>query len=172
MDLVLTPAEVGKFQEALVGAFNRGELEQLVYFRLAIDLNDVVADGPHRQVVFDGRSSLLQGLPPAPLVRSAAVARLDLNNIVSGLQQMGRLTDPGGARPVIVVVDNALAYLPPQGEVAQALNEAKRELVQFYGGEYTERKSVECIHTEAGICQPSGTNSKFVVSREASSSRY
>ena len=37
---------------------------------------------------------------------------------------------------------------------------------------YTERKSVECIHTEAGICQPSGTNSKLVVSREASSSRY
>ena len=53
MDLVLTPAEVGKFQEALLSAFNRSELEQLVYLRLEVDLNDVVADGPHRQVVFD-----------------------------------------------------------------------------------------------------------------------
>ena len=53
MDLVLTPAEVGKFQEALLSAFNRSELEQLVYLRLEVNLNDVVADGPHRQVVFD-----------------------------------------------------------------------------------------------------------------------
>ena len=53
MDLVLTPAEVGKFQEALLNAFNRSELEQLVYLRLAVDLNDIVADGPYRQVVFD-----------------------------------------------------------------------------------------------------------------------
>ena len=104
-----------------------------------IDVQRKLVDALMRMPVMDdfaGRSSLLQGLPPAPLVRSAAVARLDLNNIVSGLQQMGRLTDQGGARPVIVVVDNALAYLPPQSEIAQALNEAKRELVQFYGGEY------------------------------------
>ena len=104
-----------------------------------IDVQRKLVDALMRMPVIDdfaGRSSLLQGLPPAPLVRSAAVARLDLNNIVSGLQQMGRLTDQGGARPVIVVVDNALAYLPPQSEIAQALNEAKRELVQFYGGEY------------------------------------
>jgi endonuclease G len=104
-----------------------------------IDIQRRLVDALMRMPVMDdfaGRSSLLQGLPPAPLVRSAAVARLDLNNIVSGLQQMGRLTDQGGARPVIVVVDNALAYLPPQSEVAQALNKAKQELVQFYGGEY------------------------------------
>jgi len=33
---------------------------------------------------------------------------------------------------------------------------------------YTDRKSVECIHAEAGVCQPSGTSSKLVVNREAS----
>jgi hypothetical protein len=53
MDLVLTPAELGKFQEALLSAFNRSELEQLIYFKLAVNLNDVVADGPYRQVVTD-----------------------------------------------------------------------------------------------------------------------
>ena len=93
-----------------------------------IDIQRRLVDALMRMPVMDdfaGRSSLLQGLPPAPLVRSAAVARLDLNNIVSGLQQMGRLTDQGGARPVIVVVDNALAYLPPQSEVAQTLNEGQ-----------------------------------------------
>ena len=37
---------------------------------------------------------------------------------------------------------------------------------------YTDRKSVECIHVEAGVCQPSGTKSKLVVNREASWSRY
>ena len=53
MDLVLTPAEIGKFQEALLSAFNRSELVQFIYFRLAFDLNDVIADGPYRQVVTD-----------------------------------------------------------------------------------------------------------------------
>ena len=33
MDLVLTPTEVGQFQEALLSAFNRSELEQLVYLQ-------------------------------------------------------------------------------------------------------------------------------------------
>ena len=35
-------------------------------------------------------------------------------------------------------------------------------------GAYTNRKSVECIHAEAGVCQPSGTSLKLVVNREAS----
>ncbi|HKZ00676.1 MAG TPA: hypothetical protein VJ180_00455, partial [Pyrinomonadaceae bacterium] len=47
-------------------------------------------------VDYAGRSSLLQGLPPAPLQRNAGFDRLDLNNIVSGLQQLGRLTAQGG----------------------------------------------------------------------------
>ena len=81
---------------------------------------------------YAGRSSLLQGLPPAPLNRSAAIDRLDLNNIVSGLQQLGRLTDQGGTRPLIVVVDNALEYVPPGSEIAQELNEVKRLLAEYY----------------------------------------
>jgi len=84
---------------------------------------------------YAGRSSLLQGLPPAPLNRSAAIDRLDLNNIVSGLQQLGRLTDQGGTRPLIVVVDNALEYVPPGSEVSQELNEVKRLLAEYYGGD-------------------------------------
>ena len=84
---------------------------------------------------YAGRSSLLQGLPPAPLNRSAAIDRLDLNNIVSGLQQLGRLTDQGGTRPLIVVVDNALEYVPSGSEVAQDLNEVKRLLADYYGGD-------------------------------------
>lgn len=84
---------------------------------------------------YAGRSSLLQGLPPAPLNRSAAIDRLDLNNIVSGLQQLGRLTDQGGTRPLIVVVDNALEYVPSGSEVAQELGEVKRLLAEYYGGD-------------------------------------
>ena len=84
---------------------------------------------------YAGRSSLLQGLPPAPLNRSAAIDRLDLNNIVSGLQQLGRLTEQGGTRPLIVVVDNALEYVPSGSEVAQELSEVKRLLAEYYGGD-------------------------------------
>ena len=85
--------------------------------------------------VYAGRSSLLQGLPPAPLQRSEAFDRLDLNNIVSGLQQLGRLTSQGGTRPLIVVVDNALGCVPPGSEVAQELDEVKQLLAEFYGGD-------------------------------------
>jgi len=81
------------------------------------------------------RSSLLQGLPPTTLQRSAGVAMLDLNNIISGLNGLGRLADQGGTRPLIVVVDNALAYVPAGGDVARELNEVKRLLAEHYGGD-------------------------------------
>jgi hypothetical protein len=68
-----------------------------------------------------GRTSLLDGLPDAGLIRDQNIARLDLNRIVGGLQKLGRLTAQGGTRPLIVVVDNALAYVPPGSEVAQDL---------------------------------------------------
>jgi V8-like Glu-specific endopeptidase len=84
---------------------------------------------------FSGRSSLLQGLPPAPLSRSEGFDRLDLNNIISGLQQLGRLTGEGGTRPVMVVVDNAMQYVPPGSEAGHALAGIQRELAAYYGGE-------------------------------------
>jgi endonuclease G, mitochondrial len=81
------------------------------------------------------RSSLLQGLPMPPLERSESLARLDLNSIVDGLNKLGRLNDRDGARPLIVVVDNALQYVLAGGEIAQELTEVKRLLAEAYGGD-------------------------------------
>ncbi len=82
-----------------------------------------------------GRTSLLDGLPDPGLIRDQSIPRLDLNRMVGGLQKLGRLTDQGGTRPLIVVVDNALAYVPSGSEVAQVLNDVKRLLAEYYGGD-------------------------------------
>jgi V8-like Glu-specific endopeptidase len=84
---------------------------------------------------FATRNTLLDGLPPAPLVRSADDPRTDLNNMIGGLQRLGRLTDRGGTRPLIVLVDNALLYVPEGGEVAAELAAARQALVTHYGGD-------------------------------------
>ena len=84
---------------------------------------------------FGGRSDLLQGLPDVPLQRSEGVAQLDLNNIISGLHRLGRMTRNGGIRPVVVVVDNALNYVPEGSEIAYELQEIKTQLEEYYGGE-------------------------------------
>jgi Trypsin-like peptidase domain len=81
------------------------------------------------------RSSLLQGLPSPSLVRDQTIPRLDLNNIISGLQQLGRLDDQGGTRPLILVTDNALQYVSEGGEVANTLHEVKEALTAYYGGD-------------------------------------
>jgi hypothetical protein len=82
-----------------------------------------------------GRNSLLQGLPDAPLQRSETSARVDLNSIVSGLERLGRLSNAGGTRPVIVVVETALESVPPTSEVAEQLNDVRKELESYYGGD-------------------------------------
>jgi endonuclease G, mitochondrial len=82
-----------------------------------------------------GRTSLLDGLPDPGLIRDRDIARLDLNRMVGGLEKMGRLTKAGGTRPLIVVVDNALGYVPAGSEIAQELNEVKRLLAEYYGGD-------------------------------------
>ena len=84
---------------------------------------------------FSGRDSLLQGLPYVSLSRSENDALLDLNNIISGLNRLGRLTKEGGTRPVIVVVENALSYVPDGGEIADELQEVYRQLEEYYGGD-------------------------------------
>ncbi len=53
MDIELDPAEIGQFQEALRKAFNRGELEQVVFFGLQMQLDDIVAAGPYNSEVHD-----------------------------------------------------------------------------------------------------------------------
>ena len=83
---------------------------------------------------FEGRSSLLQGLPDVALERSQTVARLDLNQIIDGLHRLGRLTRHGGIRPVIVVVDNALSYVSDGSEVSDELQETRALLEAYYGG--------------------------------------
>ncbi len=85
--------------------------------------------------LFEGRSSLLQGLPAVGIGRSQAFSQLDLNNIVSQLHGLGRLTEQGGTRPVIVVVDNALNYFMEEGEVANELQKVKKQLEAYYGGD-------------------------------------
>ena len=39
-----------------------------------------------------GRTSLLDGLPDPGLIRDQSIARLDLNRMIGGLENMGRLT--------------------------------------------------------------------------------
>jgi V8-like Glu-specific endopeptidase len=90
---------------------------------------------PDMQYNFAYRSSLLQGLPPAPLVRSADIGMLDLNNIIDGLRMLGRLNEQGGTRPLVVVAENALRYVPDGGEVANRLKGVIRELTDYYGGD-------------------------------------
>jgi hypothetical protein len=205
MDLVLTPAEVGKFQEALLSAFNRSELEQLVYFRLAVDLNDIVADGPYRQVVTDlikwangqgkieillrvarednsgnallrqfddairartappqptaprvtkiprnqlrelvdllqqvpgvadfaERTAFLAGIPGTQaLTRSQSSLRADLDSMVNGLNELGRLAS--GDWPLLILIDNALDYV--RGfEIELQMQVIRQQLAQAYG---------------------------------------
>jgi len=205
MDLVLTPAEVGKFQEALLSAFNRSELEQLVYLRLEVDLNDIVADGPHRQVVFDlikwangqGKAETLlraareensgnvllrqfddaisvRSVPPQPtaprvtkiprsqlrvlvdllqlvpgatdfaqrtaflagipgtqaLTRIQSSLRADLDSMVNGLNELGRLAS--GEWPLLILIDNALGYVSGF-ELELQLQAVRRQIAQAYG---------------------------------------
>lgn len=85
---------------------------------------------------FNGRTSLLQGLPPnIPLQRAEDNARLDLNNIVSGLDRLGRLTKAGGVRPLVIVVDNAIAYVPDGSDIDEELREVRALLEAHYGGD-------------------------------------
>ena len=205
MDLVLTPTEVGKFQEALLSAFNRSELEQLVYLRLEVNLNDVVADGPYRQVVFDlikwangqgkveallraareenpgnvllrqfdetisvrpvppqptaprvtklsrsqlrelvdllqqvpgaadfaQRTAFLAGIPGAQaLTRSQSSLRADLDSMVNGLNELGRLAS--GEWPLLILIDNALGYASGF-DLELQMQAVRRQIAQAYG---------------------------------------
>jgi hypothetical protein len=54
MDWEITPAEAEKFQDALLKAFpNRGDLEQLVFFRLGQHLDQIVGSGTYAKTVSD-----------------------------------------------------------------------------------------------------------------------
>lgn len=96
---------------------------------------------------FEGRSSvLLRGLPRSAISRSQSTARLDLDQVVSQLAQLGRINS--GIRPLIVIVDNALDYVDEwRGELYDDFIETRRELEQHYGGE-VQPKSLPPVEPE------------------------
>ena len=83
---------------------------------------------------YSGRNSLLQGLPKIAITRSQEIALLDINNIISQLHQIGRLTNEGGTRPLIVVVENAIPYVAGT-ETSNELIAIQEQLEAYYGGD-------------------------------------
>lgn len=53
VDIVLTPGEVKQFKEALISAFRRDELEQVVYFGLEVRFDDIVPNSTFDKEVSD-----------------------------------------------------------------------------------------------------------------------
>jgi endonuclease G len=95
---------------------------------------------------FQGRTSLMSGLPRMTISRSQDIARLDLDQMVSQLAQLGRIES--GIRPLIVVAENALDYVDEwQSDLYKDFVEIKRELEQHYGGE-VQIKSLPPIEPE------------------------
>jgi len=82
-----------------------------------------------------GRDALLAGLPPVGLNRAPAQARLDLISIITGLDQLGRLDDKGGTRPLVVVAQNGRGFVPASSAVGKKLQDVIRQLEDYYGGE-------------------------------------
>lgn len=80
------------------------------------------------------RTRLLDGLPDPGVIRDYNIARVDLGSMISGLHKMGRLSK-SGVRPVIVVVDNALQYVPEGSEIADELHSIRQDLEAYYGGD-------------------------------------
>ena len=93
-------------------------------------LVDTLLMDPSMMWSVDKRSSLLQGIPLAPIVRSQSDGRLDLNNIVYGLNCLGRLRN--GARPLFVVIDNALRDYRDGGEIYDKLTACRGDLAAYY----------------------------------------
>lgn len=81
------------------------------------------------------RDQLLAGLPSDALVRINSPARADLNSIVEGLGQLGRLGKGLGARPIVVVIEHALDFVPADGEIGQALQRLSARFEAMYGGD-------------------------------------
>lgn len=115
-------------------ALSNGNLNNMEFIKIQHDLVKLLVKIPIMET-FGGRSSLLHGLPNLDLIRSETSAQLDLNNIISGFNNVGRLTDQGGVRPVIVIVDNALSYVPDGVELAHHLQRIKKQLEGHYGGD-------------------------------------
>ena len=84
---------------------------------------------------FQVRSSLLQGLPALALQRNESMARVDLAMMIDSLRQLGRLDRQNGTRPLIILVDNALQYVPVSSAIGEGLVAIKECLGEYYGGD-------------------------------------
>jgi len=81
---------------------------------------------------FEGRSSLLEGLPRIALNRSQNNSRLDLNQIISGFVRLGQ-DRKAGMRPLIVIAENAMQYIQGlEGELSSNFKEIIQELELYY----------------------------------------
>ena len=80
MDIVLTPAEVRQFKEALLSAFSRSGLEQVVYFGLEVRLDNIVTQSNYDKEVTD------------------LVMWVNDNNKVAALLQEARKENPGNVK--------------------------------------------------------------------------
>jgi V8-like Glu-specific endopeptidase len=83
----------------------------------------------------EGRSALLIGLPSnitAALNRSSS-AIVDVTNIITQLDRLGRLRDTG-ERPLIIVAENALRQVNGT-DVGRTIEEIVQELGHHYGGD-------------------------------------
>jgi len=84
---------------------------------------------------YQGRSSLLSGLPKVSINRSQENPQLDLNTIVNQFIDLGR-DKKSGVRPLIVIVDNALDYVGDwQNDLTDTLQTIRTALETYYAGE-------------------------------------
>ena len=84
---------------------------------------------------FEGRSSLLNGIPKIPLNRSQMNVRLDLSMIVDQFITLGR-DKQTGVRPLLVIVENAQGYVSSwQSDLTEALQKVHSELEIYYEGD-------------------------------------
>lgn len=84
---------------------------------------------------FDVRTTLLNGLGNPPITRIAANDRADITSMVQGLEQLGRLNDDAGTRPLIALAQNAKNYVQAGSAVSNELEQVILDLQAYYGGE-------------------------------------
>lgn len=74
VDIVLSPPEIWQFKEALRSAFQRPELEQVVFFGLEVRLDDIVSHGTYDKEVTDLAIWANDKNKVAPLLQAACGA--------------------------------------------------------------------------------------------------
>lgn len=79
---------------------------------------------------YNGRSNLLIGIP-GPLNRNADNAQADLDSVLDQLDGLGPLNT--GARPLILLLDNAMPYARDWQDISTTLQNVRQQLQQAYG---------------------------------------